>query len=193
MATYETVADQVLQSSVTAIRSSAISGFILANLEESDSGTPLLVKTRPELIDGTMPIGKGGTGIDELRGKRLIASNADGTSFEEVDVLLEYFSGLRTNIQDKLDTLRNFIVNLSTSEWVSDSNGYYKEIAVENITSADNPFIGLAIQSTTSSEVEKEKYAYSCIDNVTVNDGKVTFRCFDETPSMDISLIFVCM
>lgn len=180
MATYETVNEQGPDFKVT-------------TLMESDTNAPLHIKTRTEFIDGTLGISKGGTGINTLEGKRLIASNIDGTSLEEIDVGLEYFSGLRTNIQDKLDSIRSFSVDVTVDDWNTDSDGYYKEITVNDIKSTDNPIIGLTTKSTSVDGVESEKYAYSCIDKVTVLDNKVIFRCFEEIPTVDISLIFVCV
>lgn len=193
MATYETFEEQTLQTTPVAVQSSQALGFIPVTLQETESGTPLMLRTRTELIEGVMPASKGGTGIDELQGGRFIASNVDGTALEEVDIPIQYLSGLKTNIQDKLDGLRVYTLVVTTGSWISDSNGYYKEFTLTGIKSTDNPIIGLLIQSNTSTEVEKEKYAYSCIDKVDVLDNKVKFRCFDEAPTKEITLNFVCM
>lgn len=193
MATYETVGDNASDVLSTTIRSSGVSEFIPVNLEETDNGIPILIRAKAELIDGIMGLAKGGTGIDSLKGKRLIASNTDGTSFEEVDVLLEHLSGLHVNIQDKLDSLRSFSVDVPTDNWTSDSNGYSKEVIVNDIKSTDNPIIGLITRATSATDIKSEKYAYSCIDRVVVNDNSVVFQCFDEIPSTNISLLFVCV
>lgn len=193
MATYETFEEQTLQSTPVAVQSSQALDFVPVILQEAGSGTPLMLRTRTELIEGIMPASKGGTGIDTLQGGRFIASNVDGTSLEEVDIPVQYLSGLKSNVQEKLDGLRAYTLVVTTGSWVSDSNGYYKEFALEGIKSTDNPIIGLLIQSDTSTEVEKEKYAYSCIDKADILDNKVKFRCFDEVPTKEITLNFVCM
>ena len=192
MATYESVEDQALQTT-SAIQSSAVSDFVPVVLQEVGSGIPLILKTRTEFIEGILPTTKGGTGLGELVGKRLIASNVDGSSFEEVDILVKHLSGLRENVQDKLDSLRSYTLAVTTGGWISDNNGYYKEFTITGIKSTDNPIVGLIVNSTTSSDVEKEKYAYSCIDKVDTSTDKVVFRCFDEVPTKEITLLFVCM
>lgn len=193
MATYETFEEQTLQDTPVAVQSSQALNFVPVILQEAGSGTPLMLRTRTELIEGIMPASKGGTGIDTLQGGRFIASNVDGTSLEEVDIPVQYLSGLKSNVQEKLDGLRAYTLVVTTGSWVSDSNGYYKEFTLKGIKSTDNPIIGLLIQSDTSTEVEKEKYAYSCIDKADILDDKVKFRCFDEVPTKEITLNFVCM
>lgn len=193
MATYETFEEQTLQDTPVAVQSSQSLNFVPVILQEAGSGTPLMLRTRTELIEGIMPASKGGTGIDTLQGGRFIASNVDGTSLEEVDIPVQYLSGLKSNVQEKLDGLRAYTLVVTTGSWVSDSNGYYKEFTLKGIKSTDNPIIGLLIQSDTSTEVEKEKYAYSCIDKADILDDKVKFRCFDEVPTKEITLNFVCM
>lgn len=193
MATYETVGDNTSEVLPVTLRTSEVSEFIPVNLEETDNGTPIIIKTKAELIDGIMGLAKGGTGINSLKGKRLIASNADGTSFEEVDVLLEHFSGLHVNIQDKLDSLRSFSVDVSIDNWVSNNNGYSKEVIINGIRLTDNPIIGLITKATSATDVKSEKYAYSCIDKVDINDNSVVIHCFDEIPTVNISLLFICI
>ena len=191
--TYEEFEQQSLSAETETVSSSESLGFNPVILQVTESGTPLMLKTRTELIEGVMPPSKGGTGIDVLRGGRFIASNVDGTSFEEVDIPVEYLSGLTSNVQDRLDNLRVYTLKVTTGSWGSDSNGYYKEFNLKGIKSTDNPIIGLILKSDTSDAVENEKYAYSCIDKVDILDNKVKFRCFDEVPTSEISLSFICM
>lgn len=192
MATYESYREQTTQSD-SVIQSSQSSTFIPVILQESDYGIPLMLRTRTELIDGTLPISKGGTGISNLQGARLIASNVDGTSFEEVDIPIEYLYGLDSNIQEKLNNLRNYTIVVTSEDWVPDDNGYYKEISLNGIKSTDNPMIGLLIQSDTDTEIEEERYAYSCIDKVEIFDNNIKLYCSDEAPTKNITLRIACV
>lgn len=188
MATYESIEETTVNPV-----SIDIADFLPVVLQELDNGKPIMLKTRTELIEGTLPTSKGGTGISKLDGKRLIASNTDGSSLEEVDVLIEHLAGLNTNVQKKLDSIRSYQLSLSTEEWSTDDIGYYKEVEVLGILPTDNPLIGLSISSTTTDDIETEKYSYSCIDKIDTDTDKVIIHCFDETPTTDINLVIVCI
>lgn len=194
MAIYEVVVDQANQP-ILQLRSntSPTSNYIPVELEEMESGTPLFSKTSTTLIEGVLPSTKGGTGIDELTGSRIIASNVDGTSFEEVDVSIKHLFGLRVNVQDKLDSIRTYITTIAPDDWVFEDTMYHKEVSLSGITSNDYPIIGLSIQSSNPTDIESEKYAYSCIDRVSTGTDKVTFYCFYEAPSTEITLTLTCV
>lgn len=190
MAVYESI-DNTSTKSV--LKSSDNFEFVPVLLQEVDGSTPLMIRTRTELIDGVLPTTKGGTGINKLDGKRLIASNVDGSSLEEVDVLIEHLSGLNTNIQKKLDTIRSYSLPITTEDWLTGDNGFYKEFELLGIQPTDNPLIGLSTSSSTITDIDNEKYSYSCIDKIDTDTDKIIIHCFEEKPTVNINLSIVCI
>lgn len=189
MAIYESVeAEDVYVLTVHAVQGNE---FIVAPSDSNDNMS--LPKTRAECTEGIMPVSKGGTGITELHGNKLIASNTDGSFFEEVDINVSNLSGIKENIQDKLDQIRTFIVSIpSSTNWTNSTNKYLAEIPLEGIKSTDNPIVGLMTQSATLSGVDNENYAYSCIDSLTTKDNTIVLTCFEEIPKTSIKLILSC-
>lgn len=179
------------------------SGFRIVTPQDS-KGTPLLCRTRTECIDGVLPVTKGGTGITNITGSKLMASCADGISLEEIDVPVNHLSGLRGNIQSlidgKEDAIRTYVVSVSnsSSSWTSatdsDSTTYYKRtITVNGILSTDNPITGLYLGSSNASGVDSEKIAFGCIDFIETNNNSITLYCYGDKPTSAFQIYLVCI
>lgn len=177
----------------------ANSGFKIVTPHDEE-GKSLLFKTRTECIDGVLPISKGGTGLPELSGSKIIASSSSGSSFEEIEVPVRCLSGLRENIQDRLDSIKSYYITIdSTASTWSDNmidgvqNGYYKTIAVNGIKESDEPIVCLKTISNDRDGIEQEQYAASCIDIVTTGDDSIIVYCLEELPSVNVLLKLICI
>lgn len=179
------------------------SGFRIVTPQD-DKGTPLLCRTRTECIDGVLPVTKGGTGITNIIGSKLIASCADGISLEEIEVPVDYLSGLTGNIQSllnaKADSIRTFEVPVSndSNAWTtvtdSDSNQYKtRSIPVTGILATDNPITGLQVTSTTKTGIESEEFAFSCVDVVETFNGSIRLNCYGDIPTAAFTMSLTCI
>lgn len=144
-------------------------------------------------ISGVLPVGKGGTGLSELDGGKLLASNEKGTSLEEIDVNVQVFKGLQGNIQDQLDLkARQFVLNVPTSGWAKSGNSYVQTFSLEGITSNDKPVVCLLSTATTASELKAEKLAYEHLDTVSAENNSITLTCFTSAPTKAFSISIIC-
>jgi len=148
------------------------------------------------LIQGTIPVRSGGTGIDSLTGGKLMASNEDGLMMEEIDVPVQSLAHLRGNIQDQLDKARTYIVAVPTTGWVEnpDGDGYKQVIEVVGMLSEDNPVVALVTSSATTTDTLNDlRAAYDCIDKIYTGVDNITVYCFDETPTTAFSISLHCI
>jgi hypothetical protein len=198
MATYENASsasssDEVVQAPLKAA-SAASSGLPVVEI-------PVVVindKTYPivptNMVTGTLPTTKGGTGLSSLDGGRLLASNEDGTLLEEIDVDVQKLSGLKGNIQNQLDDTRRYVVSIPTTGWNENTggDGYYQTITVKGMTESDNPIVGLVSSATTADALDAERTAYGCIDSIITAVDKITVYCFSEVPTAPFSISLNC-
>lgn len=75
-----------------------------------------------------------------------------------------------------------------TTNTDSQSETYYtKTISVTGLTSTGYPICDVVL-STDIAAARLQSESYKCIDRVSVNNGSVTFYCFDETPSVNLNV-----
>lgn len=150
------------------------------------------------MISGVLPTTKGGTGINELTGGKLLASNVDGSRLEEINVDVQKLSGLNGNIQEQLTSLdtksKTLVVNVPVTGWESntDSDGYVQTLSVPGITVNDNPVVGLVSTATTASDLKAERMAYACIDRISTANESITIECFENVPTHVFSISLHC-
>ena len=75
-------------------------------------------------------------------------------------------------------------VTLLTSGW-SDSSPYVQSVSYNGILSTDNPHYGVVY----SDNRDAEKESFALIDELTTSANLLTFSCFDEKPSADLTII----
>jgi hypothetical protein len=156
-----------------------------------------VIKTN--MVTGVLPVAKGGTGIEELTGGKLLASNEDGSLFEEVNVDVQKLSGLSGNIQSQINTLngksRTLVANVPTTGWVTNTHGagYMQTITVNGITVDDNPVVGLVTTASTTNDLKAERMAYACIDKISTDNGSITIECFEKAPTHVFSISLHCI
>ena len=191
MATYESgdIVTQSVEGDTPVVTSLDV--YSITIVEDPNNRMRFLVKTRSELVDGVFPIKKGGTGIDFVEGGKLIASNTDGTAFEEIDVLVDNLSGLRDNIQHQLDKVRNYKVSIPVNGWTSANGVYYQSFSVPGILESDNPFISLINSSTKKDAIELEQIAFYCIEYIITQNDNIIVYC-NEVPKTQFTISINC-
>ena len=128
-----------------------------------DNGNPLHPRVFLGNVCGTLPVSKGGTGINKLTGSKLIASSESGDFFEEIDIDVK-------SISERLHALRTYDVDVDVNNWISSSDGYINEIPVAGITGEDNPIVSLLAKSDEyyiSLATEVSTYAKSAYESIT--------------------------
>lgn len=193
MATYESLDNN--QSSSSTYSASQVTGLPMLVTMEDNNGQPLYPKTSTSGVVGVLPIRKGGTGIQELTGGKLMASSQDKVSLEEIDVGVEAFAGLKGNIQKQFDKTRTYSVTIpaNSNDWETlESGGYKQSFYVTGITAADNPIVGFLPTSTDEAEIKKERIAYGCISDIITKDGSIEIYCYDTIPTKSLSISLHC-
>ena len=193
MATYESLDNK--QSGSSAYPASQVTSLPLLVTMEDDKGQPLYPKTGVGGVVGVLPIRKGGTGIQELIGGKLMASSQDKVSLEEIDVGVEVFSGLRGNIQKQIDKTRTYslIIPANPNDWEAlESGGFKQSFRLKGITKADNPIVGFLPTSTNDAEIKKERIAYGCLSEIITYDDSVDVYCYTTTPTKSFSISLHC-
>ena len=150
-----------------------------------ENGNPMYPKASLRNVRGVLPVSKGGSGINELTGGKLIASSEDGDFMEEIDVDVK-------TLFDKLRSNRTYNVNVVSSNWVNTSDGYENEIVVNGITGEDNPIVSL-IGNTDSANYNLILEAYSNVDKVVTSDNKIVLVAYDSVPTKDFSIKLICV
>ena len=149
------------------------------------------------MIEGTLPIKKGGTGIKSLvGGNRFICSSIDGTLMEEVDFSLDTINEKENALKNMIHKNRFYEVNIPTTGWVANTisgDGYMLNISVPGLTTKDNPIIGLLSDASSIAVKDAQNQAFNCIDNVLVRNDSIIVICFNKTPSTSITIGINCI
>lgn len=193
MATYESLDNN--QSSSSTNSASQVTGLPMLVTMEDNNGTPLYPRTSTGGVVGVLPIRKGGTGIQELAGGKLMASGKDKISLEEIEVGVEVFAGLKENIQKQFDKTRTYSLNIpaNSNDWETlESGGYKQSFYISGITAVDNPIVGFLPTSTDEAEIKKERIAYGCLSEIITKDGLVEIYCYDAIPTKSFSISLHC-
>lgn len=77
-------------------------------------------------------------------------------------------------------------VNLPASGW-SDSAPYTQTIAVEGILESDTPHYGVVYSADTDTSLS-QKEAFAMVDDLDTADGSVTFTCFADKPTVNLTI-----
>lgn len=206
MATYEPISQEddeneevVQEPSLSPLRSLGASAMPILNMPVITIDGNIYPVTHTGVLKGVLPVSKGGTGLTELDGGRLLASNEDGTLLEEVDVEVQKLAGLTGNIQTQLNNVasgpRTLLATISSSAtWSTNPNGDGKvlTIPVTGIRPTDNPVVGLVTSATTDVGLKAERAAYDCIDQITTSNDSITVICFGDTPTTTFSISLHC-
>lgn len=95
---------------------------------------------------------------------------------------------LQKYMQSYVDSKHHmFTVTLAADGWVGDAVPYTQDIAVEGILVTDTPHYGV-VYSANAQTVLLEKEAFSFVDDLDTSDGKVTFTCFEDKPTVALKI-----
>ena len=111
----------------------------------------------------------------------------------EVGVLTDLNTTNKTNIVSAVNekwTGKVYTVEVN-NDWTTNTvtiNGkeelgsYSKEIAVEGITSVGQPFVDVVLPDDDV-QAKQQLTNYQCVSRVTVNDGKIILKCYEDKPT----------
>lgn len=84
-------------------------------------------------------------------------------------------------------TKASYTATLSATAWSGTSAPYTQSVSISGILATDNPHI-MPIYSTTIATAIAEKAAWNCVSKAVTAAGVITFTCFEEMPSVSLSL-----
>ena len=79
-----------------------------------------------------------------------------------------------------------FTAALPASGW-SEAAPYTQSVAVEGILATDTPHYGVVYAADTATALA-QKEAFAMVDDLDTADGTVTFTCFEDKPSVDLTV-----
>lgn len=84
---------------------------------------------------------------------------------------------------------KHFLVtaSLSAAGWVGDAAPYTQTVAVDGILATDTPHYGV-VYSGTVEEKAAQKDGFALVDDLDTGVGSVTFACFEEKPTVDMTV-----
>lgn len=81
----------------------------------------------------------------------------------------------------------SFTCVLTVNNWVGDTAPYKQTISIEGILGTDRPHYG-PVYSEDTEIMQKEKEAFSYVDDLDTADGKVVFTCLDDRPETNVTV-----
>lgn len=80
-----------------------------------------------------------------------------------------------------------YTATLSATAWSGTSAPYTQSVSISGILATDNPHITPAYSTTIATAIA-EKAAWNCVSKAVTTAGVITFTCFEEMPSVSLSL-----
>ena len=78
-------------------------------------------------------------------------------------------------------------VSLPAASWAGDAAPYTQTVAVPGMLEADRPHYGV-VYSGTAEEKAAQKEGFSLVDDLDTAAGSVTFTCFEEKPTVGLTI-----
>lgn len=112
---------------------------------------------------------------------KTIYINTDWDSETQIMELLFY-----TEYDEPGATTYNYTTTIPAADWDSTNKTY--TATLDGILETDTPTINLEYQTATTEEQVVEREEYSKISRATTTNGSIAFTCFDELPTIDLTL-----
>ena len=136
---------------------------------------------------GAVPIANGGTGATTVADAR----NALGLGNTSGAVPIANGGTGATNASDARSNLgaasRVSYTATITTAWTGSSAPYTQDVSISGILESDTPHI-TPVYSSTLVTALAQKEAWSMVSKAEASDGIITFTCFEDKPSTEISI-----
>lgn len=76
---------------------------------------------------------------------------------------------------------------LTAAGWVGEAAPFTQEVAVAGITGIMNPLTDIILSEETDTAIA-ELEAWGMVSSITTGDGKITARCLEDKPEVDLNL-----
>ena len=76
---------------------------------------------------------------------------------------------------------------LTAAGWVGETAPFTQEVAVAGITGIMNPLTDIILSEETDTAIA-ELEAWGMVSSITTGDGKITARCLEDKPEVDLNL-----
>lgn len=146
-----------------------------------DNIYPLTMADQVILADGSRLEQDGAVVAGKLNEAKVISLIGDVTGSVAFD------GGADVTMETSVSAANYYTATLSSSGW-SSSTPHTQMVAVSGIKSSDNPIVDIDMSSATSDNSADLLEAWALVGRVSTNDNSVTAYCYDEKPTVDISV-----
>lgn len=129
-------------------------------------------------------LGQHGTDITGL--KTDVESHRQQIAVHVADATVHITGAERTAWNGKATTA-TFPATLTTAGWVGEAAPFTQEVAVAGITGIMNPLTDIILSEETETAIA-ELEAWGMVSSITTGDGKITARCLEDKPEVDLNL-----
>ena len=129
-------------------------------------------------------LGQHGTDITGL--KTDVESHSQQIAAHVADTTVHITGAERTAWNGKATT-STLPATLTAAGWVGETAPFTQEVAVAGITGIMNPLTDIILSEETDTAIA-ELEAWGMVSSITTGDGKITARCLEDKPEVDLNL-----
>ena len=133
------------------------------------------------LSDGSRLEQNGIVVAGKLSNERAISLTGDVTGTANFD------GSKSITINTSVSASKFYTVNLPATKW-SSSAPFTQTVYVKGISAGDNPIVDINMASSSSDDSTILFEAWALVGRVSTNDGSITAYCYEEKPTVDISI-----
>lgn len=142
---------------------------------------PVTTADQVILSDGSRLEKNGAVIASKLSNERAISLTGDVVGTANFD------GSKGITINTSVSASKYFTVSLPASDW-SSSTPFTQTVVVNGISANDNPIVDINMASSSSDDSAVLFEAWALVGRVSTSDGSITAYCYEEKPTVDISI-----